>query len=51
MFTKGYILYLWLALFTVFVSIFSLILFEYVGSDIKVVRKIYMETRKYFIDQ
>lgn len=41
-------LYLWLSLFTMFVSFFSIILFNYVGADIKAVRSLYLTSRKYF---
>ncbi len=41
-------LYLWLSLFTVFVSFFSIILFNYVGADIKAVRSLYLTSRKHF---
>ncbi|MCS6956061.1 MAG: hypothetical protein NZM44_06885, partial [Candidatus Calescibacterium sp.] len=44
---KGYALYLWLALFTVFVSFFSIILFNYVSEDIRVTKKIVKETNFY----
>lgn len=38
-------LYLCLALFGLFISFFSVILFNYVGYDIKVARSIYLDTR------
>ncbi|MCX7759343.1 MAG: hypothetical protein N2169_07055, partial [bacterium] len=44
---KGYALYLWLALFTVFVSFFSIILFNYVSGDIRVTKKLVKETNFY----
>ncbi|MCS7244064.1 MAG: hypothetical protein RMJ36_04960, partial [Candidatus Calescibacterium sp.] len=44
----GFSLYLWLALFAIFISFFSIILFNYVGSDIRAVRSIYKESRMYY---
>lgn len=46
---KAYILYLWLALFTMFISFFSIILFNYLGSDIKITRKLVKDTQYYSI--
>lgn len=45
---RGMMLYLWLSLFTMFVSFFSIILFNYVGADIKAVRSLYLTSRKHF---
>ncbi len=45
---KGLYMYLWLALFTIFISFFSIILFNYVSTDIKVTRSIYQDSRIYY---
>jgi len=45
---KGLYMYLWLALFTIFISFFSIILFNYVSTDIKVTRSIYQDSRLYY---
>lgn len=41
---KAYILYLWLGAFTLFISVFSIILFNYTAGDIKITRKLIQET-------
>ncbi|MCX7972737.1 MAG: hypothetical protein N2657_05965 [bacterium] len=41
---KAYILYLWLSAFTLFISVFSIILFNYTAGDIKITRKLIQET-------
>lgn len=46
---KAYVLYLWLALFTMFVTVFSIILFNYSAGDIKVTRKLIKDTQYYNI--
>ncbi len=46
--TKGFYMYLWLALFTVFVSFFGIILFNYVSTDIRVTRSLYTDSRTYY---
>ncbi|MCS7244269.1 MAG: hypothetical protein RMJ36_06010, partial [Candidatus Calescibacterium sp.] len=44
---KAYVLYLWLVLFALFVSFFSIILFNYVSGDIRVTKKLVKETNFY----
>lgn len=44
---RAYILYLWLTVFTMFVTVFSIILFNYSAGDIKVTRKLMQDTQYY----
>lgn len=44
----GFYLYIWLALFALFISFFGIILFNYVGADIKATRSIYQDSRLYY---
>lgn len=43
---KGFYLYLWLTLFTLFISFFSIILFNYVSSDIRTTKELIRESKR-----
>lgn len=43
---KGFMLYLWLILFTLFISFFSIILFNYVSSDIRTTKELLKKAKR-----
>ncbi|MEN3014796.1 MAG: hypothetical protein ABDH21_01865 [bacterium] len=49
MIKKGFSLYLWLSIFTLFVATFSIALFNYVSGDIRVSKDLIKETKQYNI--
>jgi CHASE3 domain sensor protein len=43
---NGFSLYLWLTLFTLFISFFSIILFNYVSSDIRTTKELIRKAKR-----